>query len=381
HEVRMITDGSDHDTIDLEDRVWVHRLVKPGALSEPPPSPLEDTPLRIWANASRVDDEVRRLAEDHRVDLVYAAVWDTEALAVQHHHSAPVVVALVTSLALALESSPSWAEDPGFMAEFAAPMLRTERMFIAEADGVHAISETILGEIERSSDLSLPADRVRIEALGTVDPGPPGSLANGSPPEGDSGGANVLFVGRFEKRKGIDLLLEALLRVMVGHEEVTAILVGRNDLPAPGGTTWSDWMDRTLGHGGWRDRIEMRGEVSDEELHDLYRGADLFVAPSRFESFGLIYVEAMAHGLPVIALDAGAATEVLDGTCAILADASPDSLGDAIVQLIDDPALRDTLGAAGRSRFESRYTTDSMIDRVGGMLDDFAATFAGSEGE
>ena len=365
HEVRLLTDGADHDTIDLEDGVWIHRLVKPDRTDEVPP--VDRLPERMWANAVRVADEVDRLHEEYPVDAVYAAVWDVEALAVQERRTAPVVVALVTSLALALESDPTWAQGDGFMEDFAEPVVVAERRYLAQADLVHAISETILREVERSSGVALDRARVVVAGLGTADPRDvPASQAPHDHASDDE--VRLLFVGKFERRKGIDVLLGALAEVMPARPALRATLLGRNTLVGPGGRTWMEWLDSDLPGGEWRDRLDILGEVPDEVLDREYRRADLFVAPSRFESFGLIYIEAMAHGLPVVGLAMGSAPEVVDPTCGVLVADDVRALADAIRTLVDDPDARTRLGTAGRARFEQQFTVPAMVERTGEVL-------------
>ncbi len=366
HDVRLITDGVSHDTIDLEEGVWIHRLVKPGATRTTPPRGLETIPERIWANAVRVDEEVERLHDEYPVDAVYAAVWDTEALAVQQRTDIPVVVALVTSLGLALESNPTWAQGEGFMRDFAEPMLRVERAYLSGADRFHAISQTIATEIQRNSGVAMDPDRLVTAGLGSKDPRDSGASSLSRADDGEV--VNLLFVGRFEKRKGIDLLLEALAKLLPVHEHLHATLVGKSDLVGPGNGTWVDWFETEFPGGDWRARLTIAGEVSDERLGELYRDADLFVAPSRFESFGLIYVEAMSHGLPLVALAEGAATEVADVTSAMLVPESAKSLAEAIERLVLDPKLRASMGEAGRSRYENLFTEEVMVDRIGKLL-------------
>ncbi|MEI2654264.1 MAG: glycosyltransferase family 4 protein [Microthrixaceae bacterium] len=94
--------------------------------------------------------------------------------------------------------------------------------------------------------------------------------------------------------------------------------------------------------------MTFRGEVSDEEVVDAYRRADLFVAPSRFESFGLIFVEAMMAGTPVVALDAGAAPEVIGATGAGALTA-PDSasLASTLAELVGDSDRRARMSIVG----------------------------------
>ena len=118
-----------------------------------------------------------------------------------------------------------------------------------------------------------------------------------------------------------------------------------------------------------------RGEVDDAELAREYAGCDVFCLPARYESFGLVLVEAMSHGKPVVACRAGGMPEVVaDGRTGLLVE--PDSLPAlvaAIRQLATDAGLRATLGAAGRREYEDRFTVAAMVR---GTLAAFAAATA-----
>src|SRR5262249_20345208 len=118
------------------------------------------------------------------------------------------------------------------------------------------------------------------------------------------GAVNLLFVGRLERRKGVDTLLEALVPVLREVPDLVATLAGDSDIPGEGGTTCRSAFEagpgRELG-----DRVRFVGRVGDGELAAYYAGCDLLVVPSRYESFGLVLLEGMMMGKPVIAGDAG----------------------------------------------------------------------------
>ncbi len=366
HDVHILTSSSvGHDTVDLEEGVWVHRLVK--TRPRPPSTIHARVPARIWHNAVAVADEVERLHAIRPVDVVLGVMWDVETIAVRERTAIPVVTTLVTTLGITLRTRPEWTTDPAFMADFGEPMLALERWLMERSDAVHAISDAILTEASEVGAAVVDPARATVAPLGVVDHlGPPAP-----PPEGDP---TVLFVGRFEKRKGIDLLLGAIPQVLATHPSVRFVLLGAHDLPGEHGESYRDVFLREHAGAPWMDRVEMPGIVDDDELWDAYRRCDVFVAPSRFESFGLVYVEAMMAGRPVVALDAGAAPEVVvAGATGELVEADADALAAAISALLADPALRHRMGAAGRRRFEEHYSAAAMAERVERLLVDVVA--------
>lgn len=168
----------------------------------------------------------------------------------------------------------------------------------------------------------------------------------------------LLFVGRLEHRKGIDLLLGALPAVFASSPAIHATLVGTDS----GGYWQAHW--NTIAPAAVRERITFTGAVSDQTLAAHYARADVFVAPSRYESFGLMFVEAMAWKLPVVALAAPGANEILvAGQTALLTP--PDdipALAAAINRLAGDSSLRRQLADAGRQRAEARYSRAALTE-------------------
>ena len=164
----------------------------------------------------------------------------------------------------------------------------------------------------------------------------------------------VLFVGRLVPYKGVDVLLEALR----GIQAVT-FLVGdgpeRRALAAKAETL------------GLSDSVKFPGEVSGAHLRALYRACDLFVLPSvtRQEAFGVVQIEAMAAGKPVISTDLGTGVAWVNQhreTGLVVPPGDARALGDAIAQLLNDAPLRSTLGQAGAARACSLFHVDRMID-------------------
>jgi glycosyltransferase involved in cell wall biosynthesis len=274
-----------------------------------------------------------------------------------------VVTALVTTFAITLRTRPEWAADQEFMAHFGTPLLELERWVLAHSDRLHAISEAIVVDVEATSGVALGDADLVVEPIGAVD------RFVAAPPAADHANpCTVLFVGRFEKRKGIDLLLAAVPRLLAEVGDARVVMVGRNDLPGESGRPYAEEFLELHADAPWIDRVDIRGEVDDDELWRLYRDAGVLVAPSRFESFGLIYVEAMMAGVPVVAVDAGAAREVVQDGTGVLVAADAEVLADAVVALAVDADLRTAMGRAGRARYLERYSVDSMANGAESLL-------------
>jgi glycosyltransferase involved in cell wall biosynthesis len=112
--------------------------------------------------------------------------------------------------------------------------------------------------------------------------------------------------------------------------------------------------------------VEFVDEVTPETLATCYRACDVFALPSLEEGFGIVYLEAMAFGKPVLAAPLTAVPEVvLDGETGILVDPDREhALVTALVSLLGNPALRKRLGEAGRRRVVEHFSFDRLVERL-----------------
>lgn len=165
-----------------------------------------------------------------------------------------------------------------------------------------------------------------------------------------TGPVRLLFVGRAEARKGFDALLAAIA-LLAGEEARGAVPPFRLDLVGvPPADLPADLPEAA------RTRIRARDRISAQALAEAYAGAHAVLAPSRYESFGLVYQEALAYGRPVLACaeDASARTFVgVPGAGPLAREATGPALADALRPLLTDPSLRQAyrtraLAAAGR---------------------------------
>ncbi|WP_052360920.1 glycosyltransferase family 4 protein [Geminisphaera colitermitum] len=196
------------------------------------------------------------------------------------------------------------------------------------------------------------ATRFAIVAHGIPDPGPPPAFA----PVNPCGHVEFFYLGRFELRKGTDVLFAALPAVAAACPNAIFTLAGFTGVN-------HEWTALQARHPALaRSRVQVLGPVSDEELATLYRRCSVFVAPSRYESFGLIYAEAMSHAKPVIGCNAGGIPEVItDGVTGLLARPGDiASLTDSMIRLGSDAALRQRMGEAARLDFLARFNAATM---------------------
>lgn len=360
HEVSVVTLAEGAPTIDFQNGVWVHRIAPNHRLGRRAP-PLPDLPVSVSDHLNSVHDEISRIRVERGLDLVSWPIWDLEGLAVQAAGLLPTVVSLHTTYALSLPSKPEWRQNRLYRRQHVDKVIAAERELLATAPHLLANSTRLIEDIEAAYGLSLDSARIRTIAHGLRD------MANAvpSPPLSRSRRVRLLFVGRIEERKGADLLLSILPAILGRHPNVEMRLIG-NPVKDERGVGLADRFIARNKNEPWFPRVCFDGAVSSEELFEAYAACDVFIAPSRYESFGLVFVEAMMFAKPCVAFNIGGVSEVVaDGETGLLAppcDAA--ALQVAIECLIDDADLRTRLGNAGRRRYETTFTAALMGERL-----------------
>ena len=198
--------------------------------------------------------------------------------------------------------------------------------------------------------------------------------ANVAPlPQYQDGKLNILFVGRLEKRKGLRYLLEAYSKLKWEMPNTRLIVVG------PGNPDKESY--RILSSHGLRD-VEFAGRVSYDELPRYYATADIFCSPATGgESFGIVLLEAMSAGKPVVASDIEGFRGIMtDGEQGLLVTKKDTGgLANALGRLARDPELRSKLGGQG-SRSAEDYRWEVVAGRVEEYYDRCIQAANGSTG-
>lgn len=356
HEITVITFASEDrpHTIDFENGVWVHRLSMNSTYEDQPVPGMPDHPLRI---SQIVLAELNRINDRRRFEWVISSIWDNLLGATIASGLYNVATYLVTSYALMLDSKPEWSSNRHYYDNHVLKMIEAERWTIDNSDLVIASTNAILRDSEKIYGTKVPADRLAIVPFGLRD--------HKSQRRKDRPNIKILFVGRFEHRKGIHLFLAIIPALLETFENIEIDLVGDSKIcQSNGKTIWQEFHDK-FSQTSWFNKINVPGIVSDEILDDYYEDCDIFIAPSLYESFGLIYLEAMRHGKPCIGSNVGGIPEVIiDGETGLLIDAgSASSLLIAIKKLLSSPQDRQKYGLNGRKRYEEFFTIDAFQKR------------------
>jgi phosphatidylinositol alpha-mannosyltransferase len=169
-------------------------------------------------------------------------------------------------------------------------------------------------------------------------------------------GRILLFVGRLEPRKGFPVAVKAFAELAPRYPDLRLVVVGAGEQAQA-----VEALRPEL-----RQRVHMLGKVPNEALPTYHRAADVFVSPATgSESFGIVLVEAMAAGLPLVASDIAGYREVArhEREGLLVAPSDPRALAAGVRRLLDDPVLAERLGANGAQRART-FSWDRIIDRL-----------------
>lgn len=368
HQVHVLTEGAQHDRVDFEDGVWVHRI-QPRASDAPAGMAI---PAQLWNYSRTMFEEALEIGARRTIDAVYAPVWDLEGIAFLQAGAFPLVTSLQTTMASYLDANRDKQADRQFMDGFARPVLALEQRLMQGSGRIHAISDAIVTEIEAQYGFRFAREQLDMVPLGLADwsDQPAESPAPLAP-----GAVRLCFIGRMELRKGADVFLALAERLLRDYPALHIDLIGNDTIVQSDGKTMRARFEAAhpaLAAGG---RIVFHGNVPEAALRGFYRDADLIVAPSRFESFGLVHLEAMMFGKAVIGCRIGGMPEVIaEGQSGLLAEPGDvASLHAAIARLLDDHAYRATLAAGGRARYLAAFQPQSMAAGVLASLRALAA--------
>ena len=244
-----------------------------------------------------------------------------------------------------------------------SPLYRAvERRYLATVDGVVCNSAatrdavTALG-VDPDATVVAPPAGDRFDPA--IDDAAIGERADERP-------LRVAFVGNIAPRKGLDTLVEGVARA---EAAVELTVVGR----AVDEGHVAD-VRRLVRERGLGDRVRFAGRLSDADLGDTLRESHVLAVPSRYEGFGIVYLEGMSFGLPAVASRAGGAAEtVADGETGVLVDPDdPDAVARALEGFAADPDRLAEIGRAARRRYERHPSWDESTARVRRLLADVA---------
>lgn len=177
----------------------------------------------------------------------------------------------------------------------------------------------------------------------------------------------LLFVGRHEVWKRIDLAIAVLKKVREKIPKVELVIPG----PETNHTRELKGLTREM---ELTEAVKFVGEVNQRDLKKLYAGAEVFVFPSTKEDFGIVMLEAMAAGCPVIAWNAGGPKDIVEqGVTGYLAEVGNiNEFASYVTRLLKDDKLREKLGVAGREKVKNKFSWEKHGEILEGAMSEVA---------
>ena len=349
HTVHVVTRG-EREEVSFYDGAYVHKI----------PNHLERyAQYRNYRNlfatlnySHNVFEKVQRLKLNDGIQIVDSPFWQYEGLVTLKSGIAPVVVRLVTGLRQITAIHKQQVDEFRLMGDL-------EQRFLEQAHYLLPNTQATYNAMHKVYDFSMVGDRFTIIPYGIV-PAPEDQVRPFEPRPSNDQPLTVLFVGRLEKRKGILDLFATIPQVVKRFPNVRFVIAG-------GDNSQSDGFKQKTGmdypayfasrYSPYSSSVEFKGTVSEEALQSLYQSCDLFVAPSLYESFGLVYLEAMNYAKPVIGCLAGGIPEVVDHgvTGTLVEPETPQALAEAIISFLQSPSKMREMGLAGRQQILERF--------------------------
>lgn len=336
HQVDFLTGGPGEARI--EQGVHVIPLVHP-SLPQP-------TASRLLA-ARRVAREALRSG----AEVVQASEWDAEAWWVARRRMLPLVTRLAT---------PTYLVD---VLNLGAPrsgtdaVRRMERDQARRSQALIAPSHAIAEQVARHWGL----DRARIDVIPNPIDGAAVRAAGGRSLAVALPERFILFIGRVERRKGVEELARALPRALSGYPDVHAVILGRN-----AGASGGDVAPRlTALAEAFPGRVHLLGALPRDQALAIVARATIVVLPSHWEAFGFVALEAQALGRPVIASSGSGFEDIVENGHSgwLVPPRDADALGEALLARLQDDDGLERAGRTARARAEL-FEADRLAPRL-----------------
>lgn len=308
---------------------------------------ITDGALGSWQHSVSVFSKIKQIiSKNGKFDVIEGPLWGAECFAYSTDLNAPLVVRLQTPIF-------KQREILGLPANFFMEFL--EKRSLQKATLIASISQNISEII--TEKYGIDDKKIVHSPLGVNSP-------KIEKPNFRANSYKLLFVGRLEKRKGVQELIDAMPKILSANSNIKIDIVGKDYFQAPGNISYLKYFQKVV-PAELAKRVKFYGFVTSERLQNFYRECDIFIAPSRYESFGLIFLEAMAYGKPVIGTSVGGIPEIIkDGRNGLLIDVkNPDQIANAAVGLFSNKDLRKKLGLQALKDVRDCFSVENMVKR------------------
>lgn len=357
HQVHVITLTRDNiESVNFEENVWVHRI----GVNKYPKSLLEYDTVNDNFNENRMNtlyshyEEILKINKKCKVDIVQTPIWDSLGFYALFDSRFNFVVTLHTSMKTIFEGVYHINEEVEFHIEVEEYLLNKSKFIVSNSKAIEKQYNQYYNDACEGKTFLIPHGLEDMRKF----------VKNNKKLSDNSDNIEILFVGRLEYRKGIDIIFECVPYICKKYNNVIFRFCGDNTINMP--NSEKNYKDYFLSkYNEFSERVIFEGYISDEELIDRYSNCDIFIAPSRFESFGLIFLEAMIFSKPVIGTNIGGIPEVVeDGVSGILIEnENSEDLKNALIKLIENKDIRENMGKNGRRIYEEKFTAEIMANK------------------
>ncbi|MFH1778045.1 MAG: glycosyltransferase family 4 protein [Candidatus Omnitrophota bacterium] len=356
HKVVVITQGLEADKEYMDKSVWIYRT-KHKILFEHKES-LKDFFQRLEYSKT-VYAKISELITKWRFDIIEGPNLSGEAFIYSLFKKAPLVTRLHTHFSevisfLGWEITQDlrlscWIED--------ATILRSDLVTCSTRQHAGIIFSNLVSCPENVEIIPLGVPLPTLDRQNKV----------------NQGKWKVLYVGRLEKRKGIQVLIKAIPEILQQVPDTEFNIIGRDSYVNGESVSFTGRAEDSFQRKLLKDiprqylkKIKFIGYAEDKQLEEYYQSCDVFVAPSLYESFGFIYIEAMSYAKPVVGCSVGGVPEVIkDGETGILvAPEDHYQLTQAIIRLLKNKELRVRMGINARKHVEANFTREQMVQKT-----------------
>lgn len=285
------------------------------------------------------------IKEEGEFDIIEVPLWDGESLAYSEDINIPLVVRLQTPI---FKSRELLNQKPNKTLE------KIEKETLEKAILIPSISESVGRMIAKHYAIS--SKKIRVNHLGL-------NLPKIKKPIFKSNSFKLLYVGRLELRKGTEEFINSLNEILTKNPNITIDIVGKDIPQAPGDIFYKDYFKQTVNK-NLQNRVKFYGFVNDKSLQKFYKNCDCLIAPSRYESFGLIFLEAFRYGKPVIGTRAGGIPEIVkENKTGLLVDINnSDQISKAVLKIFKNEKLRKRLGENAFKDLRSSFSSEKMAE-------------------
>jgi glycogen(starch) synthase len=335
-------------SVDFEDGCWLHGIPSTATFD----GPRGVIPQALWDWSSSARDEAYRIHLLRGLDIVSAPIWDLEGIAIARSGWLKLCTSLHTTYEMALSTKAHWQSNELYMRKHVLPVIAGELELINKSSCILANSRAIVNDVYGSKKIKAADSKLKVIPHGIPEISPIVKNFNST--------INIIFIGRFEERKGVDLAVSCFRNLLDAGRDVTICMAGDtagSDLVGKSAEAEAHELARN-----YPDRFKLLEYVDSEKILDLYQNAHVLLAPSRYESFGLIYIEAMRSGCIPIGLNVGGVGEVIiNKKSGLLVDAVDlNFIDEAINNLLNDADEMQKISKSAIQSYHELYTSKQM---------------------